>query len=111
MHSTSWNFIFWHYLDYIKLYGTLDNFNMEYTERLHIDLEKDAYAATNHKDKFTQMTVWLEQKEKILRHHQYVDWQLTSGKTLWVSDSHGIDGCSQGIQTTLRDSQTFQGDS
>lgn len=55
---------------------------MEYTERLHIDLEKDAYAATNHKDKFTQMTVWLEQKEKILRHHQYVDWQLTSGKTL-----------------------------
>ena len=28
----------------------------------------------------------------------------TSGKTLWVSDSHGIDGCSQGVQTTLRDS-------
>jgi hypothetical protein len=65
-----------HYVDYIKLYGTLDNFNTEYTERLHIDLAKDAYAATNHKDEFAQMTVWLERKEKIHRHHQYVEWRL-----------------------------------
>ena len=41
-----------HYLDYIKFYGTLDNFNTEYTERLYIDLAKDAYSATNHKDEF-----------------------------------------------------------
>jgi hypothetical protein len=65
-----------HYIDYIKFYGTLDNFNTEYTERLHIDLAKDAYAATNHKDEFTQMTIWLERKEKIHRHYQYVDWRL-----------------------------------
>ncbi|KAF8811590.1 hypothetical protein BYT27DRAFT_7231651 [Phlegmacium glaucopus] len=65
-----------HYVEYIKLYGTLDNFNTEYTERLHIDLAKDAYAATNHKDEFTQMTIWLERKEKILWHRQYVEWQL-----------------------------------
>jgi hypothetical protein len=65
-----------HYVEYIKLYGTLDNFNTEYTERLHIDLAKDAYAATNHKDEFTQMTIWLERKEKILRHRQYVEWRL-----------------------------------
>jgi hypothetical protein len=65
-----------HYVDHIKLYGTLDNFNTEYTERLHIDLAKDAYAATNHKDEFTQMAVWVERKEKILRHRQYVDWRL-----------------------------------
>ena len=65
-----------HYSDYIRLYGTLDNFNTEYTERLHIDLAKDAYAATNHKDEFAQMTVWLERKEKIHRHHRYIDWRL-----------------------------------
>jgi len=70
LHSTR------HYVEYIKLYGTLDNFNTKYTERLHIDLAKDAYAATNHKDKFTQMTIWLERKEKILRHRQYVEWRL-----------------------------------
>ncbi|KAF9492148.1 hypothetical protein BDN71DRAFT_1483901 [Pleurotus eryngii] len=52
-----------YYVRFIKLY--------EYTEQLHIDLAKDAYKATNHKDKFQQMTVWLERKEKILRHHQY----------------------------------------
>ncbi|KAF8810733.1 hypothetical protein BYT27DRAFT_7253430 [Phlegmacium glaucopus] len=78
-----------HYVEYIKLYGTLDNFNTEYTERLHIDLAKDAYAATNHKDEFTQMTIWLERKEKILRHHQYVEWQLegcplTKHPSLWA---------------------------
>ena len=54
-----------HYTHYIRLYSTLDNYNTEYTERLHIDLAKDAYCATNHKDEFSQMTLWLEQKEKI----------------------------------------------
>ena len=33
-----------HYVDNIKLYGTLNNYNTEYKERLHIDLAKDAYA-------------------------------------------------------------------
>ncbi|KAF8817599.1 hypothetical protein BYT27DRAFT_7332700 [Phlegmacium glaucopus] len=65
-----------HYVEYIKLYGTLDNLNTEYTEHLHINLAKDAYAATNHKDEFTQMTIWLERKEKILWHRQYVEWRL-----------------------------------
>jgi len=63
-------------VEYIKLYGTLDNFNTEYTEQLHIDLTKDTYAATNHKDEYVQMTLWLECKEKIFQHHQYVQWWL-----------------------------------
>ncbi|KAF7348085.1 hypothetical protein MSAN_01761100 [Mycena sanguinolenta] len=53
-----------HYVMYIKLYGTTDNYNTEYTERLHIDLAKDAYRSTNFKDEFPQMTLWLERKEK-----------------------------------------------
>ncbi|KAF7972500.1 hypothetical protein HWV62_17870 [Athelia sp. TMB] len=57
------------------LFGTSDNYNTEYTERLHIDLAKDAYRATNHKDEFAQMTIWLERKEKILRHESYIHWQ------------------------------------
>ena len=65
-----------HYVDCIKLYGTTDNFNTETTERLHIDLAKDAYTATNHKDKFLQMTTWLEHKEKIHRHEQLIEWRL-----------------------------------
>jgi hypothetical protein len=45
-------------------------------EQLYINLAKDAYAATNYKDEFMQMMVWLEHKEKFLWHRQYVDWRL-----------------------------------
>ncbi|KAJ7203429.1 hypothetical protein C8J57DRAFT_1101231 [Mycena rebaudengoi] len=65
-----------HYRFYIERFGTTDNYNTEYTERLHIDLAKDAYRATNMKDEFAQMTVWLERKEKIFRHTKFVDWKL-----------------------------------
>ncbi|KAF9455627.1 hypothetical protein BDZ94DRAFT_1286081 [Collybia nuda] len=65
-----------HFHDNKHLFGTTDNFNTEYTERLHIDLAKDAYAATNHKDEYPQMTMWLERKEKIARHEKYIKWRL-----------------------------------
>ncbi|KAG2344878.1 hypothetical protein BDR05DRAFT_1016338 [Suillus weaverae] len=65
-----------HYMSMIWTFGTTDNYNTEYTERLHIDLAKDAYRTTNHKDEFVQMTQWLECKEKILRHERYVMWRL-----------------------------------
>ena len=43
-------------------------------EHLHIDLVKDTYQATNHQDEYAQMTVWLEQREKVLRHEKYLRW-------------------------------------
>ncbi|KAJ7847346.1 hypothetical protein B0H14DRAFT_3676386 [Mycena olivaceomarginata] len=55
-----------HYTPYIKSFGTTDNYNTEYTERLHIDLAKEAYRSTNFKDEFPQMTLWLERKEENL---------------------------------------------
>jgi len=64
-----------HYVRTIELFGTTDNFNTEYTERLHIDLAKDAYRSTNHKDEFIQMTTWLERKEKILQHQGFLEQQ------------------------------------
>lgn len=65
-----------HYILSIKMFGTTDNYNTESTERLHIDLAKDAYRATNKKDEYAQMTLWLERKEKILRHEKYISWRL-----------------------------------
>ena len=55
-----------HYVPSIRLFGTTDNYNTEQTERLHIDFTKDAYCATNHKDIYSQMTTWLQRREKIL---------------------------------------------
>ncbi|KAK7041206.1 hypothetical protein R3P38DRAFT_3309998 [Favolaschia claudopus] len=65
-----------HTPSYIEYFGTTDNYNTEYTERLHIDLAKDAYRSTNFKDEFPQMTLWLERKEKIFRHEKYIQWRL-----------------------------------
>ncbi|KAG1727379.1 uncharacterized protein EDB91DRAFT_1061175, partial [Suillus paluster] len=70
---------FRHYVTMICMFGTTDNYNTEYTERLHIDLAKDAYCATNHKDKYMQMTLWLEQREKMLWHAKFIEWQLHVG--------------------------------
>jgi hypothetical protein len=61
-----------HYYQFVQLYGTSDNFNTEYTERLHIDLAKDAYASTNFKDEFPQMTLWLDRKERVMHHEKYI---------------------------------------
>ena len=73
-----------HYAFLIKWLGTTDNYNTEYTERLHIDLAKHAYRATNRKDELTQMTTWLERKEKIQRHDDYVQWRL-AGSPSFIS--------------------------
>ncbi|KAI0349245.1 hypothetical protein OH77DRAFT_1415395, partial [Trametes cingulata] len=66
-----------HYRRSIELFGTTDNYDTQYSERLHIDFTKDAYRASNRKDEFAQMTVWLERKEKIQRHEKYVEWRLS----------------------------------
>ncbi|KAK7461710.1 hypothetical protein VKT23_008136 [Stygiomarasmius scandens] len=64
-----------HYRRAIKFYGTSDNYNTETTERLHIDFAKDAYRASNRKDEYTQMTQWLERREKITAHTKYIAWR------------------------------------
>ena len=64
---------------YIKLFGSTVNNNTQYTEYLHINLTKDTYCATNHRDKYPQMTLWLEQREKVYCNDQYV--------TLWLAGS------------------------
>lgn len=65
-----------HYADYIELFGTADNYNTEYTERLHIDFAKDAYHATNCKEELPQMTLWLERREKVIGLESLIRWRL-----------------------------------
>jgi hypothetical protein len=63
-----------HYMSSISLFGTTDNYNTEQSERLHIDFAKDAYRATNRKDVYTQMTTWLQRREKILIQTSFITW-------------------------------------
>ncbi|KAG2159345.1 uncharacterized protein EDB93DRAFT_1237512 [Suillus bovinus] len=90
-----------HYASMIQLYGTTDNYNSEYTEHLHIDLAKDAYHATNHKDEFVQMTQWLERKEKLVHHDKLIQSNSVHAKPAHfdtalindgTGDSVGIEG-------------------
>jgi hypothetical protein len=64
-----------HYESSIQQFGTADNYNMKQSKHLHIDLAKDAYHTTNYKDKYFQMTVWLERQEKIEQHADFVVWR------------------------------------
>jgi hypothetical protein len=63
-----------HYASSINMFGTTDNYDTQYTERLHIDLAKNAYRSTNTKNEVPQMALWLERREKIFRHGEYIRW-------------------------------------
>ncbi|KAJ7502081.1 hypothetical protein B0H11DRAFT_1712973, partial [Mycena galericulata] len=65
-----------HYTDAIRSHGTADGYNTENTERLHIDLAKVAYKATNRKAYTRQMTVWLRRQESIHKFGTYLQWAV-----------------------------------
>ena len=64
-----------HYIEMVQLFGTTNNYTTEYTKQLHIDLAKDAYRATNHKEEYYQMTKWLKRREKVLWHRSFIRWR------------------------------------
>ena len=82
-----------HYIRSIKLLGTTDNYNTQATERLHIDYAKDAYRATNMKDEYPQMTLWLGRREKVLRHTNHISWRLDNpaGERAWKCSKLELD--------------------
>jgi hypothetical protein len=63
-----------HYTKSIRLFGSLDGFNTENLEQLHIDYAKKAYAATNRKDYTIQMTRWLNRQEAVIWFNSYLTW-------------------------------------
>ena len=71
-----------HYVRFIKFKGSLDNFDTAYAERLHIDMAKNAYDATNHRNELPQMTRWLERHKKILHFSDYIAWRLDGSPSL-----------------------------
>ena len=71
-----------HYRLMIERFGSTDNYNTEHTERLHIPFAKDAFEATNFKNEYPQMAIFVERKEKILEHTRYVNWYLAGQPSL-----------------------------
>lgn len=67
-----------HYVDSIRSHGTTDGFNTEGSERMHIDLAKAGYLASNKKDYVHQMTTWLQRQESLHRFCGYLQWAVPS---------------------------------
>ncbi|KAJ7634868.1 hypothetical protein FB45DRAFT_830357 [Roridomyces roridus] len=65
-----------HYVDAIRSRGTADGFNTENTERLHIDLAKAGYNASNRVAYTRQMAVWLARQEAVHRFGTYLQWAM-----------------------------------
>jgi hypothetical protein len=63
-----------HYQLLITLFGTTDNYDTERTKQLHINFTKNCFCATNHKDKYPQMTAWVECCEKVEQHVLFIAW-------------------------------------
>ncbi|KAK7438195.1 hypothetical protein VKT23_018125 [Stygiomarasmius scandens] len=63
-----------HYSESIRSRGTADGFNSESSERLHIDLAKLGYRASNKRHYESQMTTWLARQESVYRRDQYLQW-------------------------------------
>lgn len=73
-----------HYWLMIEHLGTIDNYNTEHTEQLHILFAKTAYSFINSKNEYSQMTLWVECKEKVLGHEKFISWVM-QGKPSLIS--------------------------
>jgi hypothetical protein len=71
-----------HYRELIEFFRTTDNFNTEYTERLHIDLVKEAFCSTNSKDEYPQMVAWLDWREQIQLHVKFIQCHFLQANTI-----------------------------
>ncbi|CAE6448234.1 unnamed protein product [Rhizoctonia solani] len=65
-----------HYSESIRQLGAADGYNTETPERLHIEFAKRAYKATNRRDFFKQMTVYLERRERVAKFDAYLRWAI-----------------------------------
>jgi hypothetical protein len=66
-----------HYAESIRLLGSLDGYNTEWSERMHIKLVKLPFEGTNgHRTYLQQMRRWLERHEKVLKYRSYLNWRI-----------------------------------
>ncbi|KAF8124506.1 hypothetical protein K438DRAFT_2154332 [Mycena galopus ATCC 62051] len=65
-----------HYTNSIRSRGTAAGFNTEATERLHIDLAKVGYKATNKKAYIQQMATWLQRQESVQKFGAFLQWAV-----------------------------------
>lgn len=85
-----------HYVQSVRSLGSLDGYNTEAFERLHIEFAKKAYRATNHKEYIPQMTAWLIRKEAVWQQDRFLRWAYPNapagGAGVFIEESDGEEG-------------------
>ncbi|KAJ7831064.1 hypothetical protein B0H13DRAFT_2371633 [Mycena leptocephala] len=83
-----------HYKNSIRSRGTAPGFNTESTERLHIDLAKVGYKATNRKAYIKQMATWLRRQESVQKFDAYLWWAVPgyTVKSIPENDAEDAEG-------------------
>ena len=95
-----------HYVALIRAKGAADGFNTELSERLHIDLAKDGYRASNRKNYTKKMVTYLNRQEAIHSFNTFLAWTAnqsdeTPSKPMTTLGSHlgaSLDETMNGIQ-------------
>ncbi|KAG6898683.1 hypothetical protein C0993_005159, partial [Termitomyces sp. T159_Od127] len=62
-------------MEAIRALGSADGYNTESPERLHIDLAKEVYRASNKRDYEEQMTLWLQRQEAMWIREGFCQWR------------------------------------
>ena len=68
-----------HYISAIRSHGTLDGYNTESPERLHIDFAKAPFRAGNKRDYTAQMTTWMARHDTVRRYEMFLQWANEKG--------------------------------
>jgi hypothetical protein len=89
-----------HYVSSIWTHGTPDGYNTELPERLHINLAKQGYRASNRRNYVTQMVRWLHRQEKIDAYTAYLAWVTPNYEALNLDgDDSEVDEDSETVPT------------
>lgn len=68
-----------HYISAIYSHGTLDGYNTEFPERLHIDFAKMLFNASNKRDYTAQMTTQMSRHDAVRRYETFLRWAKGEG--------------------------------
>jgi Plavaka transposase len=68
-----------HFVSAIRSHGTLDGYNTESPERLHIDFAKVPFRAGNKRDYTAQMTTWMSRHDAVRRYDMFLRWARGNG--------------------------------
>jgi len=80
-----------HYSQFIRAYGTTDNYNTEMFERFHIDCAKEAWRASNFRNEVPQMTQWLMRQEKVAMFDIYIEHSIKTEEEEKEDEEEAVD--------------------